>query len=542
MERTQNIAHAAPDEDVPGWARSSPEDVDDAAATGLRGADGARPSRLRSSSLAPPAPESLEDAGLSEEFVAGLVLKALHVRGAVPGFGLADMLALPMALLDDVVRRLQERRFVEVHATTGPNRGEYVFKLTGAGRKRAREELEVSRYVGPAPVPFEDFRRWVDLQAIGQARVAEEDLRGALEGIVVPEPMLELLGPAVSSGRSLFLYGAPGNGKSLVAERIARVFGQRYYVPYSVLVDGSVMIVYDPVHHRLDARDPDAFGEDLGAPADPLAAWVAEAGPELADDPTERAASTVAHETGDLRREILRSIPEHDRRYAEAQRPLVVAGGELTLEQLDLQWDAAGRMYQAPPQLKAAGGVLVVDDLGRQRVPVRELLNRWVVPLEHRHDYLTLRSGRKIVVPFDCFVIFSTNLEPAALADEAFLRRIHYKIEVPGPSPDEYERIFRHCCEERGIAFDRSAVEYLLGEVYGKGAIEPRRCHPRDVLDHLCDLAAYRGQEARLSPDLLERACQSYFLPSGAGRGRADADPPPPPGGHATPPGFLTES
>jgi hypothetical protein len=469
MEETLTIAHPEQGEGVPEYA-PGPD---------VPGENSSRPSLP-----VPRAPETLEETGLSEEFLAGLVLKALYVRGAALGFDLFDVLALPMSILDDVIRQLQDRRFVEVHETRGPSRGEYVFKLTSAGRNRGAEELEVSRYVGPAPVPFEDFCRWVELQAIERERVSEVELRRALDGIVLPDSMLELLGPAINSSRSLFLYGDPGNGKTLLAERIARVFGDRYYVPYSVLVDGSVMIVYDPVHHRPGPGDQDK------------------------EEPP--------YASGDVRGEIIRSVPEHDRRYAEAQRPVVMTGGELTLEQLDLQWDPTGRMYQAPPQLKAAGGVLVVDDLGRQRVPVGDLLNRWVVPLEHRRDYLTLTSGRNIVVPFDCFVIFSTNLEPHALGDEAFLRRIHYKIEVPNPCRDEYERIFRACCEKRGIAFDAAALDYLFDEFYGKGAIEPRRCHPRDVLEHLQDLAGYRGESARLSPNLLEQACRSYLLPSTA--------------------------
>ena len=427
----------------------------------------------------PPPPDSLEDAGLPEELVAGLVVKALHQRGTAVGFELSDALALPFALLDEVLEHLQEHRLVEVRATKGPRRGEYVFALTSAGRARAAEELELSRYVGPAPVPFEDFRRWIELQTIREVRVTQQELQRALEGVVLPDSMLQLLGPAINSGRSLFLYGESGNGKSLLAKRLARVFGDRYYVPHSVLVDGTVMIVYDPILH--------GFG------------------------PSEDAAPSELASTG-VMDEILRAVPEHDPRYVEARRPVVVTGGELTLEQLDLQWDATGRMYQAPPQLKAAGGVLVVDDLGRQRVQVRELLNRWGVPLEHRQDYLTLRSGRKIVVPFDCFVIFSTNLEPRSLADEAFLRRIHYKIEVPGPSREEYERIFRSCCEEREIEFDPAALDFLFDAFYGDAAVPPRRCHPRDVLDHVRDLAEYRGEPPRLSSDLLQPACRSYFL------------------------------
>jgi predicted ATPase with chaperone activity len=431
---------------------------------------------------APAPPERLADTGLPEEFVAGLVLKALYVRGAAMGADLFELLALPMAILDGVIQQLQELRLVEVHSTPGPRRGEWVFKLTGNGRKRAAEEMELCRYVGPAPVPFEDFQRWVALQARDRARVSEADLRHALDGVVLPGAIVELLGPALNSGRSLFLYGGPGNGKTLLADRIARLFGDRYFVPYSVLVDGSVMIVHDPVIHGSAAPTPAAEPNRTGS--------------------------------GDMRLEILRSLPAHDRRYAEARRPVVVTGGELTLDQLDLQWDPSGRMYQAPPQLKAAGGVLVVDDLGRQRVPVRDLLNRWVIPLEQRRDFLTVRSGRKVEVPFDCFVIFSTNLEPRALADEAFLRRIHYKIEIPDPSHAEYEQIFRASCEERRIPFDVDAVRYLFRVFYDARAIPPRRCHPRDLLDHLENLAAFRGEPARLTPHLLEQACRSYFLPA----------------------------
>ena len=458
----------------------------------------------------PPPPASLEEAGLSEELVAGLILKALYGRGSALGFELLDMLALPMSLLDDVLQQLQEQRLVEVHATKGPQRGEYVFKLTSAGRSRATEELEICRYVGPAPVPFEDFQRWVALQAVEQMRITASDLQTMLDGIVLPDDTLKLLGPAINSGSSLFLHGGPGNGKTLLAERIARVFGERYFVPYSVLLDGTLMIVHDPVVHAFEPRTHKAVQGRGHGGAEPKSVNGGEGGNGTSEA---------------LRREIFRAMPSHDRRYAEARRPVVVTGGELTLEQLDLQWDPAGHMYQAPPQVKAAGGVLVIDDLGRQRVPVRDLLNRWVVPLEHGQDYLTTRSGRKIIVPFDCFVIFSTNLEPHSLADEAFLRRIHYKIEVPDPDRAEYERIFRACCEERDIPFDAAAIEYLYDEFYSDGTIQPRRCHPRDVLDHLEDIAGFLGEPARLSPELIRPACQSYFLSAAKARPHENGSP-----------------
>lgn len=496
-----------------------------------------KPIEMSASAAMPLPPGSLEEAGLPEEFVAGLVLKALHHGGSAAGFDLAERLALPLPVLDGVIEQLQERRLLQVQATRGPTRGEYVFTLTSDGRKRAAEELELSRYVGPAPVPFDDFRRWVELQTIEGTRVSESALRRALDGVVLKDEMFELLGPAVNSGRSVFLYGESGNGKTLLAKRLARVFGERYYVPYSVLVDGSVMIVHDPIHHGAPASDhgmadhtvlgrpqrgatapgrSDAAATRDGHSVGAMAAQAAPAGAHgaAAVQPLE-SASPARSASADVREEILRTFPAHDRRYAEARRPVVVAGGELTLEQLDLQWDSTGRMYQAPPQLKAAGGVLVIDDLGRQRVEIRDLLNRWTVPLEHRQDHLTLRSGRKMVVPFDCFVIFSTNVEPRALADDSFLRRIHYKIELSDPDRDEYERIFRVCCEERAIEFDRTALDYLFDEFYGKGGIAPRRCHPRDVLDHVQDLAEYRGEPVRLAPDLLERACRSYFLSPG---------------------------
>jgi hypothetical protein len=467
----------------------------------------------------PPPPQSLEESGLPEDLVAGLVIKMLYQRGWAGGGDLADRLALPFRLLDDLLEQLQDQRLVQVQTTKGPTRGGYVFGLTGEGRRRAVEELEQSRYVGPAPVPFDDFVRSIEFQSSMGARIPQAELLRALDGLVLPDSLLELLGPAVNSGRSLFLYGESGNGKTVLAKRLAEAFGSTYYVPHSVLVDGSIMIVYDPVYHgsggsdrvmEARTRSGTASNGGNGGSFDPAAIGADAPGMDMGMDGADGAGPE--HGFGGVLQEILRTVPEHDRRYVKARRPVVMTGGELTLEQLDLQWDAAGGMYQAPPQVKAAGGVLVIDDLGRQRVQVQELLNRWGVPLEQRQDHLTLRSGRSIVVPFDCFIVFSTNLEPRSLGDDSFMRRIHYKIHVPHPGRDEYERIFRYGCEERGIRFDPAAVDYIFDEFYGDGNVSPRRCHPRDVLDHLRDLATYRGEAPRLDRDLLDLACRSYFL------------------------------
>lgn len=451
----------------------------------------------------PRPPETLEEAGLPRELVVGLAIKTLHQRGSATGFELSNMLALPFPLLDELMEQLQEWRLIQVTATRGPTRGEYLFSLTGEGRQRAAEELALSRYVGPAPISFDDFCTWIEVQTIAGARIPAAELQRALEGVILPDSVLDRIGPAINSGRSLFLYGDSGNGKTLLARRLARAFGHRYYVPHSVLVDGNIMIVYDPIAHGTVADEPmtPPFSETGDE-----AAYASLNGARVGNG----SSAAVLHE-------ILRPVSKHDRRFVEVRRPVVITGGELTLEQLDLQWDRTGGMYQAPPQLKAAGGVLVVDDLGRQRVEVHELLNRWGVPLENRQDHLTLTSGRKLVVPFDCFVIFSTNLQPAQLADDAFMRRIHYKIEVPDPDRAEYEEIFRSCCAERGIAYQPAAVDYLFETVYRSGTVAPRRCHPRDVLDHVRDLADYRGVPATLDRALLEPACRSYFLLSDGG-------------------------
>ena len=425
----------------------------------------------------PPVPDTLADTGLSADVVRDLILKLFYAQGARTGSYLSEFLRLPFALIDEELLTLQQRRFVEVRGTTGPNRVSCMFDLAGAGRERAKEALEASQYVGPAPVPLAQYRKWIVAQSIQNAHITQETLRAGFSHLVLNDSLVDSLGPAVNSSKSLFLYGHPGNGKTAIAEAISRMLGGTLYLPYAVDIDGQIMTVYDPVHHEPVESESDAVERD--------ALW-------------------------------LRTGPGHDRRYARVKRPVVLTGGELTLDQLDLRYDHFTKLYQAPFQVKANGGVLIVDDFGRQRVPPRDLLNRWIVPLEKRIDYLTLHTGGKFPVPFDCLIIFATNLDPTELVEEAFLRRIHYKIPVVDPSRSQYEEIFRRCCNSAGLGYAADAVDHVFQHFYGKRGIRPRGCHPRDLLAHVVDIAKYREMAPELTTDLMDEACQSYFLQEGA--------------------------
>jgi predicted ATPase with chaperone activity len=425
--------------------------------------------------LRPPVPDTVEDTGLSPEFITDLLLKTLYVQGARTGQQLMEVVRLPFDFVDHRMLDLQQRRFVEVRATIGLSRGGYMFDLTAEGRERAREALSSSQYVGPAPVPLHQYREWTHRQSIANARVTRHMVREGFRHLVLEDAMHEMLGPAINSAKSLFLYGAPGNGKTFISETIAGMLGGHLYVPHAIEVDGQILLLYDPVHHH--------------------------------QMPEEQLETTIAGQP-----EWLKTGIPFDRRFIRIARPVVIVGGELTLDQLDLQYDTHTKMYQAPFQLKSNGGVLILDDFGRQRVPARDLLNRWIVPLEKRIDYLTLHTGGKFPVPFDTLLIFATNMAPSELVEEAFLRRIHYKIHVLDPDLDEFREIFRRCCDERSIAYDEAAVQHVYRNYYQRLGISPRKCHPRDILDHLLDIARFLEVDHRLTPELLDRACQSYFL------------------------------
>jgi predicted ATPase with chaperone activity len=288
--------------------------------------------------------------------------------------------------------------------------------------------------------------------------------------------MYERLGPAVNSGKSLFLYGAPGNGKTVIAQGIGRALGSDTHIPHAIDVDGQTITTFDPVNHELT----------------------------LTSAAPESVITTAAH----------------DRRWEQIRRPVVVVGGELTLDMLDLTFNPIAKFYEAPIQMKALGGVFVVDDFGRQRIPPRDLLNRWIVPLESRVDYLTLHTGRKFEIPFNVFIIFATNLKPESLADEAFLRRIPYKIRAKNPTAEEYSAIFAMNCRRRGLAFDEVMVEYLMRKYYTARKLQMRACHPRDLIEQVVDQCRYQNREPAVTRDLLDIACSSYFVEESDSQGR----------------------
>jgi hypothetical protein len=416
----------------------------------------------------PPPPATIAETGLQADSLAQLLLKTL-ITGEASGTGLADKLHLPYSVLDSLIQHARVEKLVEVRGASGAGSAGYRYVLTDLGRDRANQFLDVCRYIGPAPVPLSQYSTYVRASMAARPYLDRELLGKGFENLVVNKPMLDELGPAVNSGKSLFLYGAPGNGKTVIAEGIGRAFGSEMHVPHAVDVDGQVITIFDPVNHQ-----------PMGGPA--------------------------------ATQSVIAATEGHDRRWECVRRPVVVVGGELTLEMLDLTFNPIAKFYEAPIQWKANCGVFIVDDFGRQRIPARDLLNRWIVPLESRVDFLTLHTGRKFEIPFNVLIVFATNLKPESLADEAFLRRIPYKILAKNPTPDEYCRIFEMNCRKRGLAFDPVMVEYLQRKYYQPRQLQMRACHPRDLIEQVVDRCRYQRQEPAITRDLLDAACHSYFL------------------------------
>jgi len=438
--------------------------------TRVRSGDGA----ARTSIPAPAAPRTLEDVGIPTDILAALILKTLHQRGTMTAYDLSWRLGLSYLVIDDLIGDLRQQQWVDVRGSNGGSRAGYRLGLSQQGVERAREAMLRCSYVGPAPVSLAELSDTIARQSIHEIRVTESRVRSALSDLTLPEAVLASLGPALNSGRSFFLFGPPGNGKTAVAARLGKMLGDPVYVPHAVEVDGEIITVYDAAHHRR-----------AGSPDDP----------EL--------------EAGGL---------SYDRRYVCVERPVMITSGELQLDDLDLRFDPVSRVYRAPAQLKAMNGALVLDDFGRQRASPAEILSRWILPLEYEVDYLTLHTGFKFQVPFDCLLAFSSNLDPVGLVDEAFLRRIQYKIEVRDPDRAGYADIFSREADRCGIVHEPSAVDWIYRTYYGGMGIHPRGCHPRDLLRLVQDRASYAGRDPKLDPESVAFACSTYFAAHQAAR------------------------
>jgi predicted ATPase with chaperone activity len=418
-----------------------------------------------SQTLAPPAPTSVSDTGLSLGFLTDLALKIMYLEGNLSGLTLSERLALPYnGVVDAVLDFLKREQLVEVKGADGFSEVAYQYAISEKGRDMAREALSCSQYAGPAPVTLTDYTQMVRSQPLSRVGIRAGDVRQALAHLVIGEDTLSQLGPAVNSARSIFVYGHPGNGKTAIGEGIGRMIQREWvYIPYAIEVGGQVITVYDRTNH---------------------VRWQSSAG----------------------------RSNSHDSRWVLVRRPVIVTGGELTLESLDLVYDEARKYYEAPFQVKANCGMLLIDDFGRQQARPRDLLNRWIVPLEKGIDFLALHTGRKIEVPFDVLIVFSTNLAPHDLVDESFLRRIRHKIEIKNPTWDNYREIFRRECERNGVQYTDAGLAYLIQQHYLKPHREKRACHPRDIVEQMTGIARYLDIQPSLTDDLIDRACQAYFV------------------------------
>ncbi len=416
----------------------------------------------------PAAPLSLEDTGLSLDLILQLALKHIHFAGELTGSELAARLGLRFTAIEPALRALKSQHQIEVAggAMTGP--ASYRYRITDAGRTRVTIFLEHNQYVGPAPVPLARYVAYLHEWSKAAPRSATRTtVRRAFQHLVIAQSVLDHLGPAVNAGHSLFVYGPPGNGKSVISQAIRNLLEGDIAIPYALDVHGQIVRLFDPVAHN-----------ELPLPASH----------GIADD----------------------AAP--DRRWIRCRRPLITVGGELTLESLELSYEQTSGFYHAPVQAVANGGVLVIDDFGRKEVEPRRFLNRWIVPLESRVDYLTLKTGQKFELPFIVLLVFATNLQPSTLVDEAFLRRIRYKVAAQSPTIGEFADIFERCCIERGIPYDPALVDDLISERYRPRGISLRGSHPRDLIDQALSLAEYLGEPRRLTTGLLRSACESYFV------------------------------
>ena len=439
------------------------EDDDSPSALGaIADACDARGAR-KSGGFSPRKPCTLAEAGLTRDFVERLLCRHLHVNGVVSGRHLAREMGLTFRMIEPILAQLKTDMLV-VHKKTAAA-GDYEYALSDAGTERAERYMTISTYAETAPVPFEDYVASVAAQSLTHQNIRRIELAEAFADMLVEPDMLKRLGPAVNAGRGMFLYGSPGNGKTSIAERVVRCFGRDIWIPRTIMIDGACIRLFDPVlHETVSSDDPVVLGEPL-----------------------------------------------EDARWVHIRRPTVVVGGELTMDQLEMRHDLESKVSEAPLQMKSNCGVLLIDDFGRQCMPVAQLLNRWIVPLEKRYDYQKMSSGKKIQVPFDQLVVFSTNLQPRDLVDEAFLRRLPYKIEALDPTVEQFRRILNLVAPGLGLTLTPEQTDRLIEKTYGSTGRAMRCCHPRDLLLQARSFCLYNDLPVELSDEAMDFAIENYF-------------------------------
>src|SRR5215813_4873753 len=415
-------------------------------------------SRAEIESMGPPTPEELSETGVHEAFLCDLALKHVAMLPEPTTISVSDRLHLPRALTEEILYHLYREKLIEMRLQSAVGATRYA--MLDHGWERVSRLHTLSGYIGPAPVSLDDYSHMMRLQAVPSRSATMENVRSAFKDLVLPDWLLQTLGCVINSRSSLFLTGLPGTGKTAVSERMnAALFGS-IWIPYAIEVDGNIIRIFDAHCHR-----------------------------------------SVAER---------QSIIEHDRRWIEIERPLIIVGGELTLDNTDLSWSQTARFYEAPFQVKSNGGTLVIDDFGRQRVAPQDLLNRWILPLERRVDFLTLHSGKKIEVPFEQLVVFSTNLDERDLVDEAFLRRMGYRARVEPPTAGAFVEIFKRTATGRGIVIDEACLRHVLKRYADENRIM-KGCEPRDLLNKVNDICLFEGRELKLTPELVDLAWGNYF-------------------------------
>lgn len=423
---------------------------------------------------APPTPKSIKETGLDSQFLLSLLLRAMYVVGFQTIPEISDYVKLGRGIVEELLQIAKRDALIEIRGATDGGFNLLRHTLTNLGRERASESMRQCQYAGPVPVPLVDYQVQTQKQTITNERIDSAALSQAMAHLILPPDILRRLGPAINSGRAILLYGSPGNGKTSIAEAIGQAFKKTIYIPYCIEAGGQIIKIHDS-----------AFHQDVSS-------------------------SNGADETHNS--SIYLRGPQHDPRWVECYRPVIISGGELTLQMLDLQFDPNSKYYEAPLQVKATGGVFLIDDFGRQLVRPQDLLNRWIIPLEKKIDYLILHTGKKFALPFDELVIFGTNIPPKELMDEALLRRVNYKFHVTPPSAEEYKEIFRRICSWRKLEITEDIFSYLLKTFYPSKATPIAAFHPKFIVEHVIAACSYEGVPPRLTLQLVKDALENLAV------------------------------